>query len=76
MVWLIIYNLTFWTFMGMLAYGYIRAFRSGWQNLRRLHQIPCSRCVFFTANYRLKCTVHPDRALSLAAIGCRDYQTY
>lgn len=35
------------------------AVRDGYIRLRRLHQIPCSRCAFFTGDYRLKCTVHP-----------------
>lgn len=40
---------------------------------RRLHQIPCADCQFFTGDPRLKCTVHPDSALSENAIGCMDY---
>jgi hypothetical protein len=39
-----------------------------------MHQIPCSQCQFFSDDYRLKCTVHPDIANSEEAIGCRDYQ--
>ena len=42
--------------------------------VRRLHQIPCSRCAFFTGDYRLKCTVHPCKALSEEAIDCLDYE--
>jgi hypothetical protein len=38
-----------------------------------MHQIPCSRCGFFTNNYRLKCTVHPLAANTEAAIDCTDY---
>lgn len=41
---------------------------------QRMHQIPCSKCRFFTENYQLKCTVHPTDALTEAAIGCPDYQ--
>jgi hypothetical protein len=55
--------------------------RSTWKNakknliqLKRLHQIPCSRCLFFTGEYNLKCAVHPCKALSEEAIGCADYQ--
>ncbi len=42
--------------------------------LKRLHQVPCSHCAFFTGDYRLKCTVHPCTALSEAAIHCLDYE--
>jgi hypothetical protein len=46
-----------------------------WQHLKRLHQIPCDRCVFFTGEYNLKCTVHPSKALNEDAIGCIDYRS-
>jgi len=46
----------------------------GIAQLKRLHQIPCSRCAFFTGDYRLKCTAHPCKALSEQAIGCSDYE--
>jgi hypothetical protein len=42
---------------------------------QKMHRIPCSKCKFFTANYQLKCTVHPTEALTEAAIDCPDYQT-
>lgn len=51
------------------------AVQDGVRELRRLHQVPCSQCVFFTGDYRLKCTVHPCKALTKAAIGCMDYET-
>ncbi|MBW4579035.1 MAG: hypothetical protein KME42_05590 [Tildeniella nuda ZEHNDER 1965/U140] len=47
----------------------------GQTTLQRLHQIPCYRCIFFTGDYRLKCTVHPHKALSEEAIGCLDYES-
>lgn len=40
---------------------------------RQMHRIPCSRCAYFTGEYRLKCTVCPHIALSEEAIGCHDY---
>jgi hypothetical protein len=48
--------------------------QDGMARLRRLHQVPCSRCAYFTGEYRLKCAVHPCRALSELAIGCTDYE--
>lgn len=46
----------------------------GVNHLKTLHQIPCSKCVFFTGDYRLKCTVRPTEALSESAIFCRDFE--
>ena len=42
-------------------------------HLKRLHQIPCNKCAYFTGDYRLKCTVNPIDAMSENAIGCRDF---
>jgi len=46
----------------------------GWKQLRRMHQVPCSRCMYFTGDYNLKCTVRPCDALTEQAIGCRDFE--
>ena len=46
----------------------------GWKQLRRIHQVPCSRCAYFTGDYNLKCTVRPCDALTEQAIGCRDFE--
>jgi hypothetical protein len=51
------------------------ATHDGIQRLKRLHQIPCSRCAFYTGDYRLKCAVHPCKALSEEAIACVDYES-
>lgn len=51
----------------------IYTLRQGVGYVKRLHQIPCSRCTYFTGDYRLKCTVHPIFALTEEAIGCVDY---
>lgn len=73
-------------FFKLILIGYILLvlffyLRSVWKNaqknltqLQRLHQIPCSNCLFFTGEYNLKCAVHPCKALSEEAIGCADYQ--
>jgi hypothetical protein len=50
------------------------ATRDGIARLKRLHQIPCSGCAFFTGDHRLKCTVHPCKALTEDAIACLDYE--
>ncbi|MCX5965414.1 MAG: hypothetical protein NT070_20485 [Cyanobacteria bacterium] len=46
----------------------------GWKQLRRMHQVPCSRCLYFTGDYNLKCSVRPCDALTEQAIGCRDFE--
>jgi len=48
--------------------------REGLRHLRRLHQVPCHRCQYFTGEHWLKCTVHPCRAFSEAAIDCPDFE--
>ena len=55
-------------------YNFYLTFQSGINYVKRLHQIPCSRCAFFTGDYRLKCTVHPYSALTETAINCSDYE--
>ncbi|MDY7052363.1 hypothetical protein H4N54_23365 [Limnospira fusiformis KN01] len=63
----------FMTLMGFI-YSCIVAIKDGLKNVKKLHNIPCSRCAFFTGDYRLKCTVHPCKALSEEAINCRDFE--
>ncbi len=50
------------------------AFRDGLTNAKRMHQIPCANCQFFTNDYHLKCPVRPTIALSEEAIDCPDYE--
>ena len=50
------------------------AIAEAWVLRRKVHRIPCSRCVFCTGDYRLKCAVHPMRAFSEEAIDCRDFE--
>ncbi|NJO40970.1 MAG: hypothetical protein HC769_10680 [Cyanobacteria bacterium CRU_2_1] len=63
-----------WAILAILLWSVWSALRDGVAQLKRLHQIPCSRCAFFTGDYRLKCTVHPYKALTEAAIDCLDYE--
>ena len=73
-----IFKLILISYILLILFLYLR---SAWKNtqknlihLQRLHQIPCSNCLFFTGEYNLKCAVHPCKALSEEAIGCADYQ--
>ena len=64
-----------WLLLGLLFGNICQTVSKGVAHVRRLHQIPCSRCAFFTGDYRLKCTVHPFTAMSESAIGCRDFES-
>ena len=48
--------------------------KTGVVYVKRLHQVPCHKCKYFTNSCYLKCTVNPHVACSEAAIDCRDYQ--
>ncbi|MGM3305375.1 hypothetical protein ACSQ6I_05190 [Anabaena sp. WFMT] len=48
--------------------------KKGIKYLYKLHQIPCYNCEYFTNDYRLKCTVHPQKACCEHAIGCVDFE--
>jgi hypothetical protein len=63
-----------WTFMVLISWSMWTAARDSVNVAQEMHQIPCSKCQFFTADYRLKCTVHPSTANTPAAINCPDYQ--
>jgi hypothetical protein len=70
----IVCPLTIWGLLTGLILAICLAVRDGIDRLQRLHQIPCSHCAFYTGDHRLKCTVHPCRALSEEAIACLDYE--
>ena len=63
-----------WSFGFLFIWSILRQSDKGVNYLNKLHQIPCSGCAFFTNDYRLKCTVHPFKALSEDAIGCVDFE--
>ena len=65
---------TVWTVVATVLYWRLIAIaQQGVNHLKRLHQIPCDNCAYFTGDYRLKCTVNPTIAMSETAIGCRDF---
>lgn len=63
-----------WGFVIAIAWSLWSAVRDGVSTTKRLHQIPCSDCQYFTGDYRLKCTIRPSVANTEAAIDCLDYQ--
>jgi hypothetical protein len=63
-----------WAIVLLLIWNIWAAMRDGISSAKKMHQIPCANCRFFTANYHLKCPVHPKIALSSDAIDCTDYE--
>jgi hypothetical protein len=63
-----------WGMVFSLCWIIIQQCKTGFIYVKRLHQIPCHKCEYFTNSCYLKCTVNPHLACSEAAIGCRDYQ--
>ena len=74
-----IFSLAFMVGMALSVFSYSRSvyktLKKDWKHLQKLHQIPCDRCVFFTGEYNLKCTVHPYKALKEEAVDCVDYRS-
>ncbi|ERT05146.1 hypothetical protein M595_4896 [Lyngbya aestuarii BL J] len=71
----LLYSITALGLTAIFVWSLQRAFRDGIIHLKRLHSIPCSRCTYFTGDYRLKCTVHPKIALTEEALECGDYES-
>lgn len=70
-----IFFISFWVILIIIfSFSVVRAFQEGAEQLKKLHQIPCYKCDFFTNDYRLKCAVHPTIACSEAALGCVDFE--
>ncbi|MDW8201573.1 MAG: hypothetical protein RML75_10285 [Cyanobacteriota bacterium SKYGB_h_bin112] len=63
-----------WLLLILLPWCLWVSLREGVSRLKQLHSIPCSRCAFFTGDYRLKCAVHPITAFTHDAIHCADYE--
>ncbi|MGK7915631.1 MAG: hypothetical protein AB4038_08795, partial [Prochloraceae cyanobacterium] len=64
-----------WSLVILFCWAVWQAWQDGIVQLKRMHQIPCSKCTFFTHNYYLKCTVNPLNALSEKALNCRDFES-
>lgn len=44
-------------------------------NIKRLDEVPCKKCRYFSGNHYLKCAVNPSDALTERAINCTDYSS-
>ncbi|MGA7937212.1 MAG: hypothetical protein WCA35_26915 [Kovacikia sp.] len=62
-----------WAIVILIGWSILSAMRDTVARSRRMHQIPCANCQFFTKDYHLKCTVHPSLALTEEAIDCPDF---
>ena len=60
--------------LGLVGWTLIRFVLDVLAQARKMHQIPCTKCRFFTGDYHLKCTVNPSTANTEQAIDCSDYQ--
>ncbi|NER80835.1 MAG: hypothetical protein F6K42_14945 [Leptolyngbya sp. SIO1D8] len=67
--------ITIWGVLMAFFLSLLVTIRDGIQHLKKLHQIPCSRCTYATGSLYLKCTVNPISAFSEAALHCRDYES-
>ncbi|MEA5451456.1 hypothetical protein VB780_22950 [Leptolyngbya sp. CCNP1308] len=63
-----------WAMVLVFVLAVLLAVNDGVQRLRRLHQVPCFRCQYYTNSPYLKCPVHPLDAGSEAALCCTDYE--
>ncbi|WP_404789921.1 hypothetical protein [Altericista sp. CCNU0014] len=62
-----------WSFVFFLGSSLWTFFRETVRVSQRLHQIPCANCRFCTNSSFLKCTIHPQSALTEQAIQCPDF---
>lgn len=67
------YGVMAWLFCAMIISSLILAIADVIKKAKKMHQIPCNNCEYFTNNYRLKCTVKPNLASTEMAINCSDY---
>lgn len=63
-----------WGILAITGWSVWAALRDGVTRAHQMHQIPCSRCRYFSGDYHLKCPVHPHAALTEAAIHCADFE--
>ena len=61
--------------IGIFVWSFFRALVDGILVAQKMHQIPCTKCQFFTNDHRLKCTAQPFIANTEEAIHCTDYKS-
>jgi hypothetical protein len=70
----LLFPILIWALLMGFVVAVLFALDDGVKRLRRLHQIPCDRCLYNTGNPYLRCPVHPIAAFSEEAICCRDFE--
>ncbi|PSR16715.1 hypothetical protein C8255_16405 [filamentous cyanobacterium CCP3] len=63
-----------WAMVLTFVLAVLLAVNDGLQRLRRLHQVPCFRCRYYTGSPYLKGPVRPVDAASEVALCCTDYE--
>lgn len=63
-----------WTLVILVILSLWTTVRDSVTVAKKMHEIPCVGCQFFTDDYHLKCTVHPSTANTEEAINCLDFQ--
>lgn len=71
----VVVPLAIWALVLLFVLAILFAIQDGTRRLRRLHQVPCFGCRYYTGSPYLKCPVRPRDAASEAAIDCPDYET-
>ena len=70
----IIFCIALWSIIGgFITWKILQGANQGINYLKKLHQIPCANCVYFTGDHRLKCTVEPVKAMTENALACKDF---
>ncbi len=69
----LIYASLAWSLIAFLLYSVFTSLQQGLSRIRHLHQIRCSECLYYTHCPVLKCTIHPQQALTEATIVCPDF---
>jgi hypothetical protein len=60
--------------LGLCGWTLVSALVDALSKAKQMHQVPCTKCRFFSRDYRLKCTIHPHAANTEGAIDCPDYR--
>lgn len=71
----LVFPMLIWATLVCFFVALLFAFDDGVKRLRRLHQIPCDRCIYNTGNPYLRCPVNPLSAFSEDAICCSDFES-
>jgi hypothetical protein len=69
----VVVPLGIWAILLLFVLAILLATQDGMRRLKRLHQVPCFHCRYYTGSPYLKCPVRPVEAASEAALHCTDY---